>query len=1311
MLDFLIISHSENKKGFVEVFPIFKVGGSVKDLMIKGNRFYAIWNESAGLWSTDQDVAINLMDLELKKYTDELKKDVAYQDKHITTKYFWNSNSGSIDKWNKYIQKQMWDHYELLDKTIIFSDAETTRDSLASKKLPYAMGEGSIDCYEKLIGTLYTPEEKQKLEWAIGSIIAGDSKKLQKFIVLYGEGGSGKGTFLKIVQKLFSGYCESFNAKQLGSSNNMFAMEAFKDNPLVAIDTDGDLSRIEDNTKLNAIISHETMEMNEKYKSSYQIRLDSFLMIGSNRPVKITEAKSGLIRRLIDVSPSGSKVPPKTYNQLVDGIDFELGAIAQHCYDVYKNLGLYYYDDYMPNTMMGMTNDFYDFVGNYVDEFRASEYVQLKDVWDTYRKYCDYAQVPYPLSMRAMKAELKNYFYDYKEDTFLDGKHLRNVYVGFRVNKFFRSDEVENEEESWIRLTEQESRLDVECGNCYAQYANEYEVPMSKWDGVTTQLKDLDTSLLHYVMLPLNHIVIDFDLKDANGNKSLGLNLRAANKWPQTYVEVSKGGNGLHLHYFYHGDVTQLERLYAPDIEIKVFTGNSSLRRRLSKCNDIDIATISSGLPLKGAKKVVDFEGVKNEKAIRTLIQNCLEKKHHGYTKPEIDLIYKTLEDAYNSGMEYDVSDLKYKVLAFANNSSNQSQACLKIVSKMKFSSDKVNAAEDTVDSEDTMVFFDVEVFPNLFVICWKKAGESEVHKLINPTAMEVEELTKYRLVGFNNRRYDNHILYGRILGYDEHQLYELSRKIIDKKPNATFSGAYNISYTDVLDFAAAQNKMGLKKWEIKLGIHHQELGLRWDKEVPSEQWELVADYCVNDVVATEAVFDHLKADWTARQILADLAEMSVNSSTNSLTTKIIFGNNRKPQDEFNYRNLAEPVSTMDKPMLKFLSEACPEMMQMTHGDEDSLLPYFPGYEFKNGISEYRGIKVGEGGYVYAEPGMYGNVALLDVSSMHPHSAIAEVLFGTEFTMVFRDIVEGRVSIKHEDWDAVSKMLDGKLVPYVEKVKSGEMTSKQLADALKTAINSVYGLTSAKFDNPFKDKRNKDNIVAKRGALFMVDLMNEVKSRGFTVAHIKTDSIKIPDATPAIIDFVCEFGKQYGYTFEHEATYDKMCLVNNAVYIAKYKDGPWTATGAQFAEPYVFKNLFSHEDLVFDDYCQTKAVQKGDIYIDMNENLSDGEHDYQFIGRVGQFCPIKSGHGGGELYRYDQEQDKYFALPGTKGYRWLESENVKNLKKEDDIDTKYFDSLVDEAVKNITEHSKHKEDVDWFISDEEYDGLRLNIPF
>ena len=504
-----------------------------------------------------------------------------------------------------------------------------------------------------------------------------------------------------------------------------------------------------------------------------------------------------------------------------------------------------------------------------------------------------------------------------------------------------------------------------------------------------------------------------------------------------------------------------------------------------------------------------------------------------------------------------------------------------------------------------------------------------------------------------------------------------------------------------------AGNKKSLKKLEIEMNnvandpkskmddslrqmlknIKHQELGLPWDQPVPEDLWVKVAEYCDNDVISTEAAFLYLSADWTARQILADLAGMTVNDTTNTLTTRIIFGKDKKPQSQFNYRNLAEPVTEMTLETQEFLKEACPEMMEEPHGEAKSMLPYFPGYKYEAGKSTYRGEVVGEGGYVYSEPGMYGNVALLDIASMHPHSAIAEVLFGVKFTQAFRDIVEGRVSIKHQAWDEVNHMLDGKLTPYIQKVIDGEMTAKQLANALKTAINSVYGLTSASFSNAFRDPRNKDNIVAKRGALFMIDLKNEVQARGFTVAHIKTDSIKIPDATPEIIQFVMDFGKRYGYTFEHEATYDRMCLVNDAVYIAKYKDaescqamygyapgdnadhgGDWTATGKQFAVPYLFKTLFSHEDIEFNDMCETFAVSKGDLYLDMNENLPDvakyeielekleeqykkGKisdvifesesaglpdkiaegHEMQFVGRVGQFCPIMSGNNGGNF--------------------------------------------------------------------------------
>lgn len=1333
MIDFMVISTRSTKRGIIEIYPKFIIKKS-SDLMIRGGDFYAIWIEERGLWSTDEQDALQLIDYELDRYAKENRQRF---DSDIKVLHMWDAESGMIDSWHKYCQKQMRDNFHTLDDKLIFSNTETNKKDYASKKLNYPLEAGDLSAYDKLMSTLYSEEERHKLEWAIGAIVSGESTKLQKFMVLYGAAGTGKSTVLNIIQQLFEGYYSVFDAKALGSSTNSFALEAFKNNPLVAIQHDGDLSRIEDNTRLNSLVSHELMTVNEKFKSTYSNRFKCFLFMGTNKPVKITDAKSGLIRRLIDVSPSGNKLNPREYKDTVKQVGFELGAIAYHCQEVYlDNPGKY--DDYIPLTMLGASNDFYNFIIDSYHVFKKEDGTTLKAAWEMYKTYCEEAKVAFPFSQRVFKEELRNYFRDFQERFNLDdGSRVRSYYIGFRTEKFEdQTIDVQAKHHTDVRKIKFEegvpSIFDQMCSDCFAQYATAKETPAKKWENVKTKLSDLDTSKTHYVKVPENHIVIDFDIPDENGNKSFEKNVEEASKWPPTYAELSKSGCGVHLHYIYTGDPAQLSRIYDDHIEVKVFTGKSSLRRKLSQCNDLPIATISSGLPLKGESKMVNFEAVQSEKGLRTLIKRNLNKEIHPGTKPSVDFIYKILEDAYASDLNYDVTDMRNNVLAFAANSTHQSDYCIKLVNKMQFKSEDASTA--TKNDGAKLVFYDIEVFPNLFLVNWKIEGkEKPVVRMINPSPGEIEDLMRFRLVGFNCRRYDNHILYARLMGYTNEQLYRLSQKIINGEPNCFFGEAYNVSYTDVYDFASAGNKKSLKKLEIEMGIHHQELGLPWDQPVPEELWTKVAEYCDNDVIATEAAFHYLKADWTARQILADLAGMTVNDTTNTLTQRIIFGNNRKPQSEFHYRNLADPVYDMDEETYAFLAEACPEMMEKTHGEDGSLLPYFPGYTFDHGKSMYRGEEVGEGGYVYSEPGMYVDVALLDIASMHPHSAIAEVLFGVRFTTAFREIVEGRVSIKHEAWDIVNTMLDGKLTPYIQKVIDGELTSKDLANALKTAINSVYGLTSASFDNPFRDPRNKDNIVAKRGALFMIDLKNEVQKRGFTVAHIKTDSIKIPNATPEIIQFVMDFGKRYGYTFEHEATYERMCLVNDAVYIAKYKDsGEWTATGTQFQIPYVFKKLFSREEIVFEDMCETKSVSSA-LYLDMNEGLPDVSeyekklskaesdykkgllsdttfestctelsepiskgHNYRFIGKVGQFCPIKDGAGGGLLTR--EKDGKYYAATGSKGYRWLESEMVKELGKENDIDRKYYDNLVDEAVKTISQYG----DFEWFVSDDPY---------
>ena len=1321
MLDFYTIEEVESKKGQVLIKPSFIITTHPSDLMIRGKDFYAFWNEATGLWSQDEGDLFKIIDGDVAEYRkniseDELRKVVP------VGKYIRKANSGIIDEWHKYCQKQMRDCYKVLDNKLIFKSTVTTKKDYASKKLPYDLVDGECESWDEIISTLYSPEEQQKIEWAIGSIISGDSKKIQKFVVFYGDGGTGKSTIMNIIEKLFEGYWSRFNAKELASSSNSFSLESFKTNPLVSIQHDGDLSKIEDNTLLNSIVSHESMEVNEKFKSKYIMGFNTFLFMGTNKPVKITEAKSGIIRRLIDVRPTGKKIPRKRYDELMDKIDFELGAIANHCLKVYKKLGKSYYDSYIPKDMIASTNDFYNFVEENYDMFLKDDGVAGKKAYLMYKQYCLDTNVQYQLSYTKFRVEFINYFEGVKDRCQVDGVEYYNFYYGFKWEKFPGHDgpvkedvdesvkdetrDVKQENNgSWIIFKDstdypEGSLFDSGYEGQIAQYAKEDGSPKNYWSRVTSKLSDLDTHELHYVLMPENHIVIDFDIKNEKGEKDFALNLAAASKFPKTYAELSKSGAGIHLHYIYDGDASKLSHIYDDDIEIKTFGGKASLRRKLTKCNDLPIAHINSGLPLKGVRNtVVNFDAVNLEKALETTIKKCLAKEVHDDTTSNVDFIKKILDDAYASGKPYSIDPrLRQKVLIFANNSTHQSEKCVKTVGKMKWESEEPAVGSGSAESSEVYealkdkpyIFFDWEVFPNFSCMCWKVKGQDHVVRMLNPTPKQLDPLIGQKLIGFNNRNYDNHILYARwAKGYSNEQLFDLSQRMIaDNDRTAKFREAYGLSYTDIYDFSS--KKQGLKKWEIELGIHHVENEHPWDQPVPEELWVKVAEYCDNDVIATEAVFNNRQQDFVAREVLADLAQIftgsgSVNDTTNQLTTKIILRGDKNANKQFVYPNL---------------SERFPGYEFNPRGIDKSR--YNEGTKIVNGKSLYMGEDPGEGGYVFAKPGMYYNVVTFDVASMHPSSIIAENGFGV-YTENFKQLLDIRLYIKHKEYDKVKTMFNGALAKYLTATDPEELKkqAKALSYALKIAINSVYGLTSASFDNAMRDPRNIDNWVAKRGALMMITLKNEVIKRGYTVIHCKTDSIKVVNPDDEISNFIYDFGRKYGYNFEIEAKYERICLVNDAVYIAKESDwegneepGKWSGTGAQFkleTNPYVFKTLFSKEPILFEDMCETKSVETA-LYLDMNEGLPEDTHNYKFVGRVGQFTPMLPGCGAGELMR--EKNGKYSYATGAKGWRWLESGSVKALHLEDKINKEYYRKLCDAAIDKINEFG----DFDEFVN-------------
>lgn len=1305
LLDFVRVKKKQTKND-LEISPGLIVRKS-KDLMIRGHSFYAFYNPKTGLWTQDEDAVIDSIDNMINdvytKMSDEGIKCHAL--------YLWDSDSGKIDAWHKYCQKQMSDNYHALNQVIEFSNSDIKKTDYATFKLPYDMIDGPTPAWDELTSLLYSDEERRKIEYAIGSIVSGKSKEIQKFYVFYGSAGTGKSTILNIIQGMFEGYWSTFDASSLTSKGDSFALEDFNKDPLLSIQHDGDLSRIDDNTKLNSVVSHETLTVNEKFKSKYESRFNTTLFIGTNKPVRITDAKSGLLRRLIDISPTGYKIPKSRYDQLIKQVKFEYGAIAYKCLKVFnENPG--YYDKYTPNLMFDETNDFYNFMEEQYPLYSDMDKVSLASAWNDYKSYVQDANLSYSMSKRVFKNELRNYFDEFYDGAVkVDGKTYRNLYSGFKRDKFHQkkdelgSESIGDKRTHWLKfdLEPEKSEFDLIFQDQPAQYANDDGNPTYRWQNVKSVLHQLDPHRLHWVKVPENLVVIDFDCTDETGEKNLEVNMQAVkDEWfgPPTYAEISKSGQGIHLIYIYDGDTSQLVDHIGEHIEVKVYRGNSALRRKLGKCNNLPIAHINSGIPFKEEKiNVLNWDGVKTESILRKMVLKNLNKEYHADTSESINFIKALTDDAYNRGIKYDISDLRGKIQSFAYNtrkgktdseSNRKRETNIRIVSKIHFKSDEMSADEfKRYKEEDPIVFFDVEVFPNVFIVCWKPQNSDTVIQMINPSADDIKRLCQLKLIGFNNRDYDNHIMYAWMQGYTNYELYILSKRIISGDAGAKIGSAYNLSYSDVFDFLASYNKMSLKKWEIVLDIPHIENEYDWNSDLPKEHWQEVADYCSNDVKATQAVFEANYDDWLARLILADLADMSPNTTTNNLTAKIIFGDDPHPQSQFVYTDL---------------STIFPGYEFNEHGIDKAR--YKPGAKIVSGKSIYMGEDPGEGGHKIAIPGFYRRVGLFDVASMHPHSAIKLGMFGPKYTKRYEDLVNVRIDIKHHDHSKAETMFDGKLKKWLD---NPDISDKKLANALKTAINSVYGLTSAHFDNKFKDPRNVDNIVAKYGALFMINLKHELYKMGYQVVHISTDSIKVADVDQKAYDFIMAYGKKYGYDFEYEAHYDRMCIVNDAVYIAleDKADGEpvepfWTATGKEFAVPYVFKTLFSHESLQYRhwnekanrierDFSTTMSV-KTSLYLDMNEELDDNSHAYQFIGRVGSFVPIAPGKGGGILLRQDKaDKNKFTSATGSKGYRWLESTMVDKLTDSNIdkvislIDLNYFEDLANKAKEHISE--------------------------
>ena len=177
-----------------------------------------------------------------------------------------------------------------------------------------------------------------------------------KSLILYGVAGSGKSTLAKLLgylltgRKDLAGLTTTFTALE----RNAYALAPFKTTPLIVVNELPDRFSNEIRGTLNALISGESVEVNEKFKPNYSAQLPGKLVLIGNVLPKIVDDSGSLARRsvIVNFSVNVSKTEnaiPDIDNKLIEPENLKAfflfclsGAIdvLNHNYTVVSKIGL-----------------------------------------------------------------------------------------------------------------------------------------------------------------------------------------------------------------------------------------------------------------------------------------------------------------------------------------------------------------------------------------------------------------------------------------------------------------------------------------------------------------------------------------------------------------------------------------------------------------------------------------------------------------------------------------------------------------------------------------------------------------------------------------------------------------------------------------------------------------------------------------------------------------------------------------------------------------------------------------------------------
>lgn len=528
---------------------------------------------------------------------------------------------------------------------------------------------------------------------------------------------------------------------------------------------------------------------------------------------------------------------------------------------------------------------------------------------------------------------------------------------------------------------------------------------------------------------------------------------------------------------------------------------------------------------------------------------------------------------------------------------------------------------------------YDIEIFKNfyccvLYNIDTKQFKVFEISERQNDIIAFKNFVYKgFNGVGFNNLNYDYpiiHYLVKSIKSTDAQTinklLYEESQRNIAKE-EGRYNRIYFNNYFNNLDLAAIHHFDNKAKRQSLKGVQF-EMGSKWVQDLPYpynkslriENFDVVIEYCKNDVLTTKEFFDISIPKIRLRNALQKKYPdfKCINMSDSSLGEQLVLhlyskktGIEKKVLKELRSTYTSLAFNDLILPYIKFKTDLFNEVLDnfkkttYIFGDEDFSITCL----FQKNYITY-----GLGGIHFSLNGIYEeseNIKIYDddVTGYYPNIPIKNRFYikhlGEVFLDVYeKDIVEVRNKLK-------------------EKPKN-QLTEEDLSliDGFKLASNSVYGKSNDAYsflnDVAYTYKTTINGQLSL--TMFIEDLWLNIPS--FKLLQANTDGFTYMIANEDI-------PKRDKLKLNWETTtklnletvlYRKMILRDCNNYIAISKSDKYKLKGAYEVEPLIGNERVYHKDSSF-KIVQMATLEYFKNNIDIEEYITNHKDIKPFLGR------------------------------------------------------------------------------------------------